>query len=156
MTKVIIMEGNGDFAKEIAEQLTREGMEISGVTDDGSVGLEYVRQFSADVVVVGMVLKEIDGFGVLDKLKEIPGKHRTRIYREEKIEKAEHNAGEKEKQPHLPFHDKIMLELEHESKLEPVFVQQKNQYCEHIICKCEEIYLHQRIAPIIPISSSLV
>lgn len=74
MTKVIIMEGNGDFAKEIAEQLTREGMEISGVTDDGSVGLEYVRQFSADVVVVGMVLKEIDGFGVLDKLKEIPGK----------------------------------------------------------------------------------
>lgn len=88
--------------------------------------------------------------------KEIPGKHRPRIYREEKIEKTEHNTGEKEKQPHLPFHDKIVLELEHESKLEPVFVQQKNQYCEHIICKCEEIYLHQRIAPIIPISSSLV
>ena len=88
--------------------------------------------------------------------KKIPGQHRSRIYREEKIEKTEHNAGEKEKQPHFPFHDKIMLELEHESELESVLVQQENQYCEHIICECEKIYLHQRIAPIISISSSLV
>ncbi len=74
MTKVIVMEGNSEFAKEIAEQLTREGMEICGVTDDGGAGLEYAARFSADVIVLGMVLKGIDGFGVLDKLKEISGK----------------------------------------------------------------------------------
>lgn len=74
MKKIVVIEGNGDFAKEIAEHLSRGGMEVSGITDDGETGLAYVRQFQPDAVLVGMVLKTIDGFGVLDKLKEMPGK----------------------------------------------------------------------------------
>ena len=74
MKKVVLMESNGDFAKEVAEYLNRSGVEVSGIADDGNVGLEFVKQFSPDVVVVGMVLKSLDGFGVLDKLRELSSK----------------------------------------------------------------------------------
>ena len=74
MKKIVVIEGNGEFAKVLAEQLANRGMEVSGVTDDGGTGLEYVKQFQPDVVVVGMVLRSIDGFGVLDKLKDLPGR----------------------------------------------------------------------------------
>ena len=74
MKKNDVIEGNGELAKVLAEQLANRGMEVSGVTDDGGTGLEYVKQFQPDVVVVGMVLRSIDGFGVLDKLKDLPGR----------------------------------------------------------------------------------
>lgn len=74
MKKVVLMESNGDFAKEVAEYLNRSGVEVSGIADDGNIGLEFVKQFSPDVVVVGMVLKSLDGFGVLDKLRELSSK----------------------------------------------------------------------------------
>ena len=70
MNKIVVLDGNGEFTKELADRLTKEGFEVSGIADDGEVGLEYIRQFQPDVVIVGMVLKAIDGFGVLDKLKE--------------------------------------------------------------------------------------
>ncbi len=74
MKKIVIMEGNETFAKSLAEYFAEKGMEVSGMTDDGNTGLEYVRQFNPDVIVLGMVLKGLDGLAVLDKLKEAGGK----------------------------------------------------------------------------------
>lgn len=74
MKKIVIMEGNESFAKSLAEYFAEKGMEVSGMTDDGNTGLEYVRQFNPDVIVLGMVLKGLDGLAVLDKLKEAGGK----------------------------------------------------------------------------------
>lgn len=91
-----------------------------------------------------------------ERRKEIAGKNRTRVHWEEKVEKAQNDTGDEKEKPHFLFDYQIVLELEHEAKLEPVLVQKKNQYREHIICKCEKIYLHQRIFPMISISSSLV
>ena len=79
MKKIVIMEGNEEFARELSEYLRKSGMEVSGVTDDGSAGLEYVKQFSPDVVVVGMVLKNLDGLAVLDKLRQMSPESRSVI-----------------------------------------------------------------------------
>ena len=38
MKKVVLMESNGDFAKEVAEYLNRSGVEVSGIADDDNVG----------------------------------------------------------------------------------------------------------------------
>lgn len=74
MKKIVIMEGNETFGKELAASLAADGCEVSGVTDDGEAGIELVKRFSPDVVIVGLILKGIDGLGVLEKLKEISGK----------------------------------------------------------------------------------
>ncbi len=77
MKKIVIMEGNSEFAKELADSLKGKGYEIGGVTDDGAEGLELVKKYTPDVVIVGLILKGVDGLGVLDKLKEISGKRQA-------------------------------------------------------------------------------
>ena len=68
--RVAVLESNGETAQEIAECLKREGFEVCGVTDDGEEGLRIISSEQADVAVVGLVLKGLDGFGVLERLKE--------------------------------------------------------------------------------------
>lgn len=68
--KVAVLESNGETAQSIAECLKREGFEVCGVTDDGEEGLRIIASAEADVAVVGLVLKGLDGFGVLERLKE--------------------------------------------------------------------------------------
>ena len=67
--RVAVLESNGETAQEIAECLKREGFEVCGVTDDGEEGLRIISSEQADVAVVGLVLKGLDGFGVLERLK---------------------------------------------------------------------------------------
>ena len=68
--RVAVLESNGETAQEIAECLKREGFEVCGVTDDGEEGLRIISSEQADVAVVGLVLKGLDGLGVLERLKE--------------------------------------------------------------------------------------
>ncbi len=68
--KVAVLESNGETAQGIAECLRGEGFEVCGVTDDGEEGLRTILSEEADVAVIGLVLKGLDGFGVLEKLRE--------------------------------------------------------------------------------------
>ena len=74
LKSIAVVEGNGEFAKETAEYLKGKGYSIAGVTDEGDQGLEIIRRSSPDVIILGMVLKGIDGLEFLDKLREIPGR----------------------------------------------------------------------------------
>lgn len=68
MKKVIIMEGNTETAQEIAVAVKMAGMEVAGVTNDGEEGLKMIVSEKPDVAVVGLVLKGLDGFGVLERV----------------------------------------------------------------------------------------
>lgn len=68
MKKVVIMEGNAETAQEIAVAVRMTGLDVAGVTNDGEEGLRMIETEKPDVAVVGLVLKGLDGFGVLERL----------------------------------------------------------------------------------------
>ena len=69
--KVVVLEGNGETAAAIAAGLTEAGFDVCAVCDDGARAEELVNHYDPDALLVSMVLKNIDGFGVLDKLKNM-------------------------------------------------------------------------------------
>ena len=68
--KIVILENNHDTAQAVAESLRGEGFEVCGATDDGSEGVALIERTKPDVVLVGLVLKGLDGFGVMDALRD--------------------------------------------------------------------------------------
>ena len=68
--KIGILESNHDTAQAVAESLRGEGFEVCGESDDGSEGVELIERTKPDVVLIGLVLKGLDGFGVMDALRE--------------------------------------------------------------------------------------
>ena len=68
--KIVILENNHDTAQVVAESLRGEGFEVCGATDDGSEGVALIERTKPDVVLVGLVLKGLDGFGVMDALRD--------------------------------------------------------------------------------------
>ena len=69
-TKVIVLGGNLSEAEILAEQLRAEGFSVCGVSDDGDAGKELIAENSPDAVVLDLVLKGTDGFGVLEWMRE--------------------------------------------------------------------------------------
>ena len=68
--KIVILESNHDTAQAVAESLRAAGFEVCGESDDGSEGVELIERTKPDVVLIGLVLKGLDGFGVMDALRE--------------------------------------------------------------------------------------
>ena len=68
--KIVILESNHDTAQAVAESLRGEGFEVCGESDDGSEGVELIERTKPDVVLIGLVLKGLDGFGVMVALRE--------------------------------------------------------------------------------------
>ena len=69
--KIVVLEGNGETAAALANELSAAGYEVCAVSDDGARAEELVREFDPDALLVSMTLKNVDGFGVLDRMKEI-------------------------------------------------------------------------------------
>lgn len=67
--KVAVLEGNKDVGQQIADYLRGDGFEVCVVTDNGAEGLARIEEEQPEIAIVGLVLKELDGFGVLDRLK---------------------------------------------------------------------------------------
>ena len=69
MKKVIIMEGNEAFAGELAKLFQEGGYEVCGITDDGAEGLKIMSKHSPSVAVMSLLLKNLDGFSVMEEAK---------------------------------------------------------------------------------------
>lgn len=67
--KIVVLEGNGETAAMIAGGLADAGFDVCAVSDDGTRAEDLVREYDPDGVLISMVLKNVDGFGVLDRLK---------------------------------------------------------------------------------------
>ncbi len=68
--KILIMESNEAFAEELRGDFeSREGYQVCGVTDDGAEGLELLEKSGANVAVISLFLKNLDGFTVMEEVK---------------------------------------------------------------------------------------
>jgi len=69
--KVLICDDNRDFVNLIYEYLKeQEDMEIVGIAYDGNETLRKISEFSPDVVLLDVIMPELDGVGVMQKLAE--------------------------------------------------------------------------------------
>jgi DNA-binding response OmpR family regulator len=67
--RVLVVEDNRDLAYGLRNNLEIEGYEVD-VAKDGAAGLERIRAWRPDVVVLDLMLPMVDGFRVLKTLRE--------------------------------------------------------------------------------------
>ncbi len=69
MKKILIIEDEGVMNKLLREEFKERGFEVEYATD-GKQGLELIKNKKADVILLDIVLPKMDGFEILEKLKE--------------------------------------------------------------------------------------
>lgn len=68
---VAILESNEQFAQELKQFFAENtDLNVCGVSDDGIAGVDMIQNINPDVILLSLILKGIDGFTVLDKLRE--------------------------------------------------------------------------------------
>ncbi len=68
---VAVFVNNEEFLNEIKERIAgTEGYEVCAATSNGNTAAELIKRTEPDVAVVDLVLAGLDGFGVLDFIKE--------------------------------------------------------------------------------------
>ena len=68
---IAIFENNEEFLRELKECVERtEGLSVCAIATDGNVAIDLINKTKPDFVIVDLVLSGIDGFGVLDYIKQ--------------------------------------------------------------------------------------
>lgn len=89
---VILQDSEASIAsiKSAVDEL--DDYSVIGTSTDGEKGLEIIKNLKPEIVVTGIILKEVDGFGVLSELKRAAQKVKAMVVscftREEIIQKA--------------------------------------------------------------------
>ena len=74
MIKKVIHVDNSDFFKKLVKtQLTELGY-ISENTDSGQETIDYIKNGTAEVVIMGMSLKDMEGEALLKEILLLPNK----------------------------------------------------------------------------------
>jgi len=71
MTKILVIEDSKDLRDDVVEMLSLEGYEAFGA-DNGQLGVELAKQESPDLIVCDIMMPEMDGYGVLEILRDNP------------------------------------------------------------------------------------
>lgn len=72
--KVLFADYSEEYRTLLSNTFADEGdFAIVGSTGDGAKALELVSEFQPDIVVMDIVLSNIDGLGVLERMKSMPG-----------------------------------------------------------------------------------
>lgn len=74
MKKIVILESNEAFSGELAANFDKDTFEICGVTDDGEEGLRLIEKHSPSIVVMSLLLKNLDGFSVMEETRRLQKK----------------------------------------------------------------------------------
>jgi len=67
--KILIIEDDRFIAKMYQTKLGLEGYEVE-VAENGSTGIEKIKSFSPDLVLLDIIMPEVDGFGVLENIRD--------------------------------------------------------------------------------------
>lgn len=68
---IVILESNEDFSNELKRFFDGDpDFNVCGVSSNGNVGIGFINQFKPDVVILNLVLSGIDGFGVMEYIKD--------------------------------------------------------------------------------------
>ena len=93
MKKILFVEDEAALQKTLGEILRREGYEVVSALD-GESGFKLAEAQQPDLILLDLVLPKLNGFEVLQKLKEDPATKKipviilTNLERMEDIEKA--------------------------------------------------------------------
>jgi len=71
LKKILIIEDEAAFSYALQAKLKIEGCEVLAARD-GEAGLEMIEKERPDVIVLDLFLPGIDGFTVLQKIKQNP------------------------------------------------------------------------------------
>lgn len=66
--KILIVDDEAHIAEILRFNLTLKGFEVL-IADNGRVGLEAWKKHSPDLVVIDLMMPEIDGIGVIEKIR---------------------------------------------------------------------------------------
>src|SRR5919202_1225660 len=69
MTRILIVEDNRDLARGLANNLEVEGFAVE-IAPDGRTGLERARAGAPELVILDLMLPDLDGYRVLEALRE--------------------------------------------------------------------------------------
>ena len=68
--KVLIAEDNVEYAEFLKNTLEENSIAVVAIAHDGMQALEYIEEYSPDLVTLDIVMPVLDGVEVLKKLKE--------------------------------------------------------------------------------------
>lgn len=75
--KVLIADDNQRMVGALEQLLkTQEDMEVIGLAYDGKEAVDMVRETKPDVLLLDLVMPKLDGFGVLERMQNMPEKER--------------------------------------------------------------------------------
>ena len=78
--KVVILQDNEQAIESLKTAICEiDGFDVVGISLDGEEGLALIEKLEPDFVVLGLILKSIDGFGVLERLKETNSKAKVLV-----------------------------------------------------------------------------
>ncbi len=72
---VVIADDNYEFSKTLSNYIEKqEDLEVIGVARDGIEAVEVINNVSPDVVLLDVIMPNMDGLGVLEKINQKEGK----------------------------------------------------------------------------------
>ena len=72
---ILIADDNQEFSQTLTSYIdNQEELEVIGVANDGLEALEMISNVSPDVVLLDVIMPNLDGLGVLERINEIKGK----------------------------------------------------------------------------------
>ena len=70
-TRVLVIEDDGSIRDSLLELLEAEGYTVHG-GENGLIGLRLVNEFKPDLIICDIMMPELDGYGVYDRLQANP------------------------------------------------------------------------------------
>ena len=68
--RVVVADDNQQLREMIAQYLTQmDGIELAGTAANGVAALELVKEKEPDVLICDMIMPQLDGYGVLERLR---------------------------------------------------------------------------------------
>ncbi|HAG84549.1 MAG TPA: response regulator [Cyanobacteria bacterium UBA11162] len=72
MKKILVIEDESFIRDNLIELLEIEGFQAVGA-ENGSKGVELAKDYQPDLILCDVMMPELDGFGVLEKLRQDSG-----------------------------------------------------------------------------------
>lgn len=78
--RVVVAEDNAALSHMISQVLgEQEGLEVVGVAQDGAQALRLVEETAPDVLVCDMIMPQMDGYAVLERLQDTQQERRPGV-----------------------------------------------------------------------------
>ena len=78
MKKILVIEDESLILDNLLELLKIEGFEVIGA-DNGQAGVEIAKEFHPDVILCDVIMPTLDGYGVLEALRQDPSMADTKF-----------------------------------------------------------------------------